>query len=274
MRQFLAALIGTGAFVALSGCAGVPDFDKSEEITVNHILDEIECELYSIRNNYPKLADQLAKEQWVASASLSLTVNDLGSLTPSSTFTTPLTKLTTFAFNGAALLQKERERTFNESIDILFRQLGPAPCQRLAARGYPYDPHGNNLGLEEVVKMAFRAIRNDPDAFNGSDGGGGGGAGAKNTTAFSSTIQFIVTKNLNAVGPTWTLEWYKGPGNLAELSRADTQQIIIEFSPGTTSKTSAKPQTMTTAEKSAAGLNQQLLQNRHIEAAGPKPTGF
>jgi hypothetical protein len=290
MSRFSTAPIGAAVFIMLTGCTGVPDFDKSEEITVNHIVDHIECELYSIRRDHPKLADQLAKEQWVASASLQLTVNDLGQLTPSSTFTTPLTKLTSFAFNGSALLEKQRERIFNQNFDILFRKLGPAPCQRLASRGYPYDPQQNNLGLEEIVKMAFRAIRNDPDAFpesgaGGSGEGGGGGsgnaagggsgnaAGAKNTSAFSATIQFIVTKNLNAVGPTWTLQWYKGPGNLAEVARADTQLIMIEFSPGA-SKTAAQPHTMTSGEQSAASYNLRHLQNRHIDAAAPKPTGF
>jgi hypothetical protein len=101
--------------------------------------------------------------------------------------------------------------------------------------------------------MAFKSIKNNTDLFGDSEGEGNGGestepikgqntgasVGAKNTNAFSTTISFIVTKNLNAVGPTWTLEWIKGPGSLGEVQREDTQTILMEFSPG--SQTSGPP---------------------------------
>jgi hypothetical protein len=260
-------------------------------------------ECISPNNKTKEIWGVLTSEHWVASASLTLEVDDLGQLTPSTTFTTPLTKLTSFGFNGGALLNKSRTRIFNESIDISFNNLdqpknnpaGQAACTRLAKSNHPYDRAGHNLGFEETVKMAFRSIKNNPTLFTDTDGGGGGGAntgpiqgantgtsvGAKNTNGFSTTVQFIVTKNLNAVGPTWTLEWIKGPGNLGEIQREDTQKIVMEFSPGSppsgtplstampskqTSKTTAQQHPLLGPEQGAASNNQYHMILRHIDA--------
>jgi len=278
------AAIGVAVSFVLTGCSGVPDFDKSEEVTINHIVDQIECELY-YATQLPKAGRQLVAENWVASADLTLQVNDSGQLTPSILYTDPLSKVASFTFNGAALLSKTRERTFNESIDVPLNKLSKsdgASCQRLAARGHPYDSQGNNLGLEEIVRMAFRSIRNDPDLFidESSDTSqpatvGAGNGGSKNTTGFSTTIEFTITKNLNAVGPTWIYTKFKGPGPLGEIERADEQTIMIAFSPGKAgSNETSQSLNLKPGEQGAAGNNRSQLNQQHWDQTKPAPPGF
>ncbi len=50
--------------------------------------------------------------------------------------------------------------------------------------------------------------------------------------AFGGYVNFTVTKNLNAVGPLWTLTHFKGPGNFASVSEANTDKLIYAFGVG------------------------------------------
>lgn len=49
---------------------------------------------------------------------------------------------------------------------------------------------------------------------------------------FSGIVNFIVTKNLNSTGPTWTLTHFVGPGNLASLSRVNNDKLSFGFATG------------------------------------------
>jgi hypothetical protein len=49
---------------------------------------------------------------------------------------------------------------------------------------------------------------------------------------FGGTIQFLVTKNFNATGPTWSLVHFKGPGGLGALSQVNTDKIVLSFAQG------------------------------------------
>ena len=49
---------------------------------------------------------------------------------------------------------------------------------------------------------------------------------------FGGSIQFLVTKNVNAVGPTWTLVHFKGPGGLLSASQVNTDKITLAFAQG------------------------------------------
>jgi hypothetical protein len=49
---------------------------------------------------------------------------------------------------------------------------------------------------------------------------------------FGGTIQFLVTKNVNSVGPTWTLVHFKGPGGLLNFSQVNTDKITPAFAQG------------------------------------------
>ena len=49
---------------------------------------------------------------------------------------------------------------------------------------------------------------------------------------FGGSIQFLVTKNLTAAGPTWALVSFKGPGSLVNLSEVNTDKITLAFTQG------------------------------------------
>jgi hypothetical protein len=38
-----------------------------------------------------------------------------------------------------------------------------------------------------------------------------------------------VTKNLNSVGPTWSLKHFKGPGSLGGISEVNTDKVVFAF---------------------------------------------
>jgi hypothetical protein len=57
-----------------------------------------------------------------------------------------------------------------------------------------------------------------------------------NKEAIGETIQFVITKNISGLGPTWTLTTFTGPGGLAGAERQDTNKLIISFTLGATKK--------------------------------------
>jgi hypothetical protein len=75
-------------------------------------------------------------------------------------------------------------------------------------------------------------------------------------------MQFIVTKNLSAFGPTWSLEFFKGPGALASLSEVNTDKITVAFAEGPNAGKPMRLPTMVTrrpANRNAHLFIQQLL---------------
>ena len=58
------------------------------------------------------------------------------------------------------------------------------------------------------------------------------GLDASSDKIFGGTIQFLVTKNVNAVGPTWSLVHFKGPGGFGGLSQVNTDKITLSFAKG------------------------------------------
>lgn len=47
--------------------------------------------------------------------------------------------------------------------------------------------------------------------------------------AFGGYVNFVITKNLNSVGPTWTLTHFKGPGSLAGVAEVNTDKLTFAF---------------------------------------------
>jgi hypothetical protein len=67
--------------------------------------------------------------------------------------------------------------------------------------------------------------------------------------AFGGYVDFVVTKNLNSVGPTWTLQHFKGPGSLAGVSEINTDKLTFAF-----------------AERSATGTIPRAVQSAQAQA--------
>jgi hypothetical protein len=180
---------------SLCGCVGVAPLNVDGP-TVAQIVDEVQCEILDASRLHPRLK----KENWAAAVDLSLQVDDNAGLTPTVSFISPLvTEGTSFAFGASATLRATRQHIYAESLDI--------PINAIKARRCPtqVETFGltGTLGIVETVEMGLGSIGHDDVAKFKSD------------KAFGKTIQFVVTKNLNAVGPTWTLTRFVGPGGLA-----------------------------------------------------------
>lgn len=218
-RNFLVYLVLSGALVA---CTTTPNFDLRESITVARLARHIECEVYEAYQKYPRLY----KEQWVAVAILSLQVDEDANLTPSLTHIHPITAVTSFMFSEAGKLGTSSQRIFTENMTIEIPALVNAIKKSnycVAEKNADTDLAGD-LGIPEVVGMGFSTA--SLTSYHPMTGGGSA------TSAFGESVQFIVTMNLNGVGPTWTLKNFKGPGGLFGASRMNTNRLTISFAPG------------------------------------------
>jgi hypothetical protein len=225
--------------VNLAGCATVvPKFDvpyyANGAPSTASITREIECELYDlIREDVPQ--EQQYQHQptikvhnYQVAMLLSLDVTDTGGLAPSGNF--PINKL--LSFNAAGELQQAREDSLALNLNYsLVDDLLHAPQAKKAqlatcpttspADGVDTNLAGN-LGLKEKVTAALLT----------ADKQGVTTAPTPTSGEFTGVINFTVTKNVNAVGPTWTLTHFKGPGNLLSLSEVNLDKLSFAFAEG------------------------------------------
>jgi hypothetical protein len=210
------------------GCAGPPAFDTPGDITVAQIVDHVVCEARQAWASHSP--DPNHFKNWVAVANLYLQVDDSGSIAPTLTYINPLAMMTSFMFGGTATLQDTRQRIYTQNLTV---QLVPVPNDPTAARCEkpqekefnPYNLTGD-IGIQEVVDKAFTTMSSDSKMTPGSP---------QTSTAFGESLQFVLVKSLTAVGPTWTLKHFKGPGGFLNTSRTDTHKLIISFAPPSTS---------------------------------------
>jgi hypothetical protein len=210
----------TSALLLIVGCSGIPSLDTPNSgITVRHIVDHVQCEVFKAAVKYPRLKTQ----KWVAVASLYLQVDDGAGLSPNVAFIHPLAAAaTSFTFNAGGVLSGTRERIYDETLSIPIATLSPEICRNDAGGDSVLT---GDLGIVETVDLAFRSAGpNSGATFAGS---------SSSSDAFGETIQFVLTMNLNGVGPTWTLTHFTGPGGLAGVNRMNTNKLIISFAPPT-----------------------------------------
>lgn len=201
------------AIVFLGGCAGVPAYDIPSPVTVANIIDRIECEAFQATKQNP----MLVTDRWVGVADLYLQVDDSAGLTPALRFIEPLARAgTTFAFGASGILKRSRQRLYSETIRIDMAKLNGKTCQKYDAY---YDLTGE-LGIVETMGIALASIDKDNTAA------------FSDKVAFGQTLQFVLTRNVSGVGPTWTLTHFIGPGGLFGAERIDTHKLIVSFTPG------------------------------------------
>lgn len=234
-----------------NGCA-VPRFDvpvtPAGQPTVETIVNRIQCELRDmVRDDMPH--DPMTFErEWLltgdydVAVSLSLDVNNTGGLTPTLSYINPLSMITSFMFGGSATLSEGRDHNFTENIQLTVRKIFTDWRDWKYGKGFIFyncPPADTNLagalGIIDFVAMAFRT----PDLNEGSPSSGepncsvsGQPPNQPPKSPFGGSIQFLVTKNLTGVGPTWTLVHFKGPGGLVGLSNVNTDKITLAFAPG------------------------------------------
>jgi hypothetical protein len=213
----------------LGGCAGVPPLDlPNDHLTLSQIADQIECEVWRASRDNPELRNP--QHPWTVAASLTLTVDDGAGLTPTVAYSKPLSIVgTSFKFGGSATLSTARERIFQETLDF-----NVLKARNTCASGFSssYDLTGD-LGIYDTARLALRSSQKDDGSISLTAASTGDGA-------FGATIKFTVVKNLSAVGPTWSLVHFTGPGGLFGVNRTDTHQIVFSFVQGTGSQAQQK----------------------------------
>jgi hypothetical protein len=278
MRRFGAVVAGVSLLA--SGCVTTPSFDRISGVKPKTVVDVIECELIQARNNDEKriaaLQERIRRgaikagtrfprlKEWTAVVELTLQVDEELTLTPAFTHTDVVSQSLTRAFDWGVKVDTQASRIYNETVTF---ELGRLPEQ------CPKQPSGRwsingDLGLQEIVEMAFGSIDLDDPATLGSPpreqlgeqhgesarketkpapqpnamtledigqrrlSGGrrqGQGKGGKSEAAFGTTIEFQVVSGLSSAGPTWSLKYFRGPGKLFSAQRTDTHRLTISF---------------------------------------------
>lgn len=226
----------------VSGCA-VPHYDvpytKVGHPTVTTIVERIQCEIRDlVRSDIPDPSAPpniygrfLVNQDFDVLIAMSIDVNEAGGLTPTLSYMNPLTS---FTFSGSATLSESRDHTFTENLQFSTRQIYIDWYSYQLAAKAGLDPKSlgltahdcpeadtnlsGTLGIVDFVAMAARS--EGLDMQKSSDG------------VFGGTIQFLVTKSISAVGPTWALVHFNGPGGLGGLSQVNTDKITLSFARG------------------------------------------
>jgi hypothetical protein len=154
-------------------------------------------------------------------AALSLDVTNTGGLAPSLSYLNALTPATTFALSGTGTFSEAREHNFTENIQLSFRKIYMDWKQHHDYHQCP-EAHTNlagDLGIRDFVALAARSphVNQTLTPAQGS--------------VFGGIVQFLVTKQVNSFGPTWTLVHFVGPGSV-NLSQVNTDKITFSFARG------------------------------------------
>lgn len=224
---FFCAIV-LGAFMC-SGCA-VPRYDvpysKTGQPTVATIVERIECEIRDIVRDDMGENDVtsfhrlfLLNGDYDVAIALSLEINDTGGLAPSLSYMNPITAATSFMFSGTGTLSELRDHNFTENIQLSVRSIYIDWKTKANSHDCPIADTNlsGTLGIKDFVAMAARTQGLDTQAS---------GKGV-----FGGSIQFLVTKNLSTIGPTWSLVHFKGPG-AGSLSEVNTDKITLAFAQG------------------------------------------
>ncbi|WP_439407951.1 hypothetical protein ACNJX9_04525 [Bradyrhizobium sp. DASA03076] len=217
--------------IILPGCAGiVPSYDiprdpHSGAPTVSSIVRRVTCELANLIAPGAPHEFELLTGQYDVAVQLDLTVNDTGGLAPSASYLNG-----PFTFSAGAKLEQSREQFFSEKLffslldlrdevednEIEYRE-GKVNSKITDCASYADTNLAGDLGIRQAVDLALGSNYLKTTA-KASDQG-----------AFGGYINFIVTKNVNAVGPTWTLTHFTGPGGLGSLSEVNTDKLTFAF---------------------------------------------
>jgi hypothetical protein len=239
-RQGRSLALFSVAFLSVlsSGCVTIPEFDKLSGITPVTIVEVVRCELYWAYQDHKELQGY---PPWYAVADLTLQIDETTSLTPSFTHTDMVSRSLSRMFNWGVKLDTSAKRIYTQSVTFDIREIGIDENNRNRKRCADRDSIGGvgfalngRLGLSEIVSMAFEAARYvaGKDRFEPHKYAALAekekGSGSK---YFGQSLEFVVTKNINKVGPTWVLTFFKGPGGFLTMERGDTNKLLISFSP-------------------------------------------
>ena len=278
-----------GAALGLAGCASTADFDAPDDgkgPTVSQIIDKIQCEIAEAKkeNDDPQLNDFFhhmgieSFDQWVAAATLTLTVSDTEGLTPTSglplSYISPLKHAaTSFMFGGSPLLYQSRTHTYSQNYSIAMADIPPdLTCAGLKEKWHDFNLEGD-LGLREQIYMGLHSFHADLGAKYKPNS-----IASPNSDSFGATVSFDVYKGVTSLGPMWTLVHFKGPGGGLGFQRDDLHKIIITFAPtiypipkqglAVADLALVKAQATSIATEAARAANNQLVTTQAIQELG------
>jgi hypothetical protein len=224
--------------LALAGCASVSTFDVPQDEngrpSVKTIVDEVNCELAQLTDPIanPNLAYLIEQDGLVAFVEIDLTVNDDGTLAPNATY---MNVPGVLSFGAGAKLDIQHEQSFSatyffdlsdykkiRAIDPKIRAQLHDNIDTLACPMVKGNPLYGNLGIVDTVAMAYHSS-SDLDTSIKPTGSKSG------SNAFSGYRKFVLLKNINATGPTWSIVNFKGPGPLAGYALTNTDQVSFGF---------------------------------------------
>jgi hypothetical protein len=238
----------------LTACA-IPQFDVPYTVRgpdASSIVRRIECEMKEMvvfdKDNPASFNSKfLLNNDYDVAVALSLDVTNTGGASPSLSYLNPLASATSFAFSGAGTFSEAREHNFTENIQLSLRQIYMDWKQNNEYFQCPAAQTnlGGDLGIRDYVALAART----PDLNQTLTPAQG--------SVFGGSVQFLVTKQVNSFGPTWTLVHFVGPGSV-NLSQVNTDKITLAFARG---PNVGKPITVTSnsANPNANAFLQQLL---------------
>lgn len=216
----------------MTACASiVPNYDVAIDAetgapTVRNIVDRVTCELAQALTATPNARSVFIDNDIEVAVQLSLSVTDTGSLTPALKFIDS----PALSVNVGAKVQQSRQQNYFQKLFYSMRDLDKqiTTHQRVGGRDIRVCPSEittnltGTLGIRENFELAMTSTShlNWDSKLSGVDG------------AFGGFVEFNVEKNLNAVGPTWTLRRFQGPGGLAGLSRTNVDKISFAFAKG------------------------------------------
>jgi hypothetical protein len=144
----------------LSGCAVVPTLEENG-IAIADIVQRVKCELaYAVpdfRGHYPS-GDYQWMRYWTAKVDLTLDVNDLSSVKPNSSYTTPVSQ-GTFALGATGELSTQAQRVEKLSFTLSMNELVENRNSTYCLLPFQLGLLGN-LGLHEWVTSALAPAEN------------------------------------------------------------------------------------------------------------------
>jgi hypothetical protein len=222
-KPFVCLAISFTTAFFLQGCTSTSGFDLPEDShgpTVQNIVDRVRCELTQMVADYPERErnypwkEKLLKGNYKVAATMTLDVTDAGELAPSLKFL----PTETFSFGAGFKLSETRTQDFNEDLVFSLRELRDAWKTNPSLADCPDRKTllAGDLGLRTTVDIAFSGSNRDtsPDPKSGEFGG---------------YVNFSLERNVNGIGPIWSLVHFNGPGGFAKFGRTNTDKLTFAF---------------------------------------------
>jgi hypothetical protein len=267
--------------LAVQGCSALPFFDmtpgspNTPAPTVDDIVQHLECEIWQAKEASPELKSKLAAYGYVASADLTLAVQNNQGVNLSLGFVkTPLHEVASDSFTlfvGPQLSgQQHRDinLTFSLDLEAADEERAKEMCTGAAREAQTGKPGlRGDLGLADIMVAGLNHVGGRDFIFH-STFDAYTTAQKLSAPTFGSTIDFEIVYGLSNSGPHWNLEHFKGPGpsdNTAgplTFTRTTRDTLVVSFAPSKVPASGAVPEYVGSkdfAGKAAQDSNTKLI---------------